>query len=177
MNAEETIKKYQFYVEYWIGRLYPNISAQQRDDLLQEGYIAIYNAIQTYKEDEAKFKTYVSQKIKYALIDQRGEVYGIGGRSRYRTLVKHDAFPKFCNWDYLDHDSRFADNPLIDVIEEEDLLSGKLDEREILIIKKVQEGYKVSEICKHLGVAIPTGYRYMRDLNSKLEKYFRRLKI
>lgn len=53
---------------YFVVRKYwGNFSSHMQEDLIQEGYIGLINAVLTYNEDIAKFSTYAVKCIKYHL--------------------------------------------------------------------------------------------------------------
>ncbi len=147
--ANFLIAKYSDYVRYLYMAM--NINSPDKDDIIQEGIIGIFDAIEKYDASKgASFKTYVSFEIRGNILN------ALSSRNKRSNLPLKD---------YVRVDSSFPDIPSADVTPEEKALLSELVEsvyslmetelseieRRALVLR--MSGNSVREIARSVGIS------------------------
>ena len=132
MNNEKLV----FYV---YNKLTPNdFVINNRDDLIQEGYIGLLKAEKSYDPNKGvKFSTYATMCIRNAMLLYMRQIKKDRKNISLNSILDEDSQLELV--DVLSEDSNFDDKMMVDFI----FNSKKLDEKERKILKKLYIGYKV----------------------------------
>lgn len=142
------------------------LCGSERDDLIQEGYIALYKAARTYDSSKALFNTYATLCIKRRMIN----------------WIEKNVNPSLSSMSISDLD----DNDLarMGMIQEnfEDTLIAKnefhellakaksiLSEKEFTVFSLYIKGYTNSEICEKIGITKKSCDNSLFRLRTKLK--------
>ena len=126
------------------------LNPSERDDLIQEGYIALYNAARTYDESKSRFSTYAAVCIKRRMINwieknvnpnlSSLSLSNLDDNELSRIGVVQDGF----------EDSMIAKNELYDLLDNAHLILSK---SEFSVFDLYIKGFTNSEICEQLGIS------------------------
>ena len=154
MNNEKLV----FYV---YNKLTPNdFVINNRDDLIQEGYIGLLKAEKSYDPNKGvKFSTYATMCIRNAMLLYMRQIKKDRKNISLNSILDEDSQLELV--DVLSEDSNFDDKMMVDFI----FNSKKLDEKERKILKKLYIGYKQIELKKEFNVS----HRFFKRLFDKLK--------
>ncbi len=158
-NRYKSLVKFHCRKFFWIG--------SEIEDITQEGMKGLFNAVQTYKEDVASFKTYASLCIKTSILT------AIKKYNDNNTVKKSGISIE--SVEGFSHLVTTPEELIIDKESDNEILSKiykDLSKREKEILKLYLEGLNYTEIAKNLGVEVKAVDNALVRAKSKIFKNF-----
>ena len=142
------------------------LCGSERDDLIQEGYIALYNAARTYDSSKALFNTYATLCIKRRMINwieknvtptlSSLSISDLDDNDLARMGIVQENF----------EESLIAKNEIADLLSTAKKI---LSDKEYLVFSLYIKGYANAEICEKLGITKKSCDNSLFRLRSKLK--------
>lgn len=165
----ELAARYLLSVEIMAGRLAPDIDREQtKNDLVQEGFMALLRAVRSYKADRGTgFSAYVAVCVKNGMLkylqkNNKGIAVELGDEELEALLGTHD-----------------EDIPERVIIEKERmeelyrLIDSALSERERQVLGAVLEGMTYEQTGDRLGMSVKQVNNAMQRVRKKLRELLR----
>ena len=157
----ELIKKYLPTVRFYANAFASHES--EKEDLIQEGIIALYSAVRSYKKDKASFATYATLCIKRAMI----------GENRMKSRKKHIP-AELC--DSLEEAEVFvgaqsAENVYLEKESYNDLTKNialELSEFEYKVLSSFLAGEAYADIACNYNVSVKSVDNALKRIRTKL---------
>lgn len=151
-------EKLVFYV---YNKLTPtDFVINNKDDLIQEGYIGLLKAQKNYNPDKGiKFSTYATMCIRNEMLLYMRQIKKDKRNISLNSILDEENQLELV--DVLSENSNFDNKMMIDFI----FNSKELDEKEQKVLKKLYIGYKQIELKKEFNV----GHRFFKRLFDKLK--------
>ncbi len=159
-NRYKVLVKFHCRKFFWIG--------SEIEDITQEGMKGLFNAVQTYKEEMASFKTYASLCIKTSILT---------AIKKYNdnNVVKNNGNISIESIEGFSHLVTTPEEFIIDKESDNEILSKiykVLSKREKEVLKFYLEGLNYIEIAKKLGVKVKAVDNALVRAKSKIFKNF-----
>lgn len=156
MSEEELVKQYAKKVLILSRSFF--LVGGDKDDLYQEGLIALLSAIRSYDPDKgASFSTYAESCIKRRLIDTIGN-------SRYSGFLSLDDF-EFDDIQVSPEESFIENEAYKDLLRD---IKSKLSRYESNVLDLYLSGYSHSEIADKLGKPVESVYNAIQRIRQKI---------
>ena len=196
IEKEELFNKYKKLVPYFLNRQYIISDLQDfNEDLMQEGYLAIMRAIDTYEEGHGTLLfSYIGQCVKYAIIGElrkahRDYVFKNSNQSLFDTvngdenplmlidvienknadIIEPNPFYIECILDtyrrYL-----FDKGPRIPTAATHKMIENKVSKAKE-IIDLLEKGYSQTEAAKEIGISKQRFNKRLFELRDALKEY------
>ncbi len=159
-NRYKTLVKFHCRKFFWIG--------SEIEDITQEGMKGLFNAVQTYKEEVASFKTYASLCIKSSILTaikkyNDNSTIKIGGNISIESIEGFSHLVSTPEELVIDKES---DNEVLSKLYKD------LSKREKEVLKLYLEGLNYTEIAKELGVEVKAVDNALVRAKNKIFKNF-----
>ena len=125
------------------------LNASERDDLVQEGYIALYNAARTYNETKSQFSTYAAVCIKRRMINWIEKNINPNLSSVSLSEFDDSELSKIGGVESSFEDNMILKNEVSDLLKNARVL---LSDSEHAVFELYIKGYTNAEICERLQI-------------------------
>lgn len=140
------------------------------DDIMQLGYIGLWNAIKSYNPDRGKFSGYASVCIKHE-IDKHFQ--GLNTKMRKADVCSLDGFVTntylFGGEQEVGPHEVICGDPDVNWFDSEDLLN-RLDKKDRFILIRICKGYTQQEIADAIGCTIQNVNIRMKNIRYVVRK-------
>ena len=140
------------------------------EEILQEGYIGLWKAVQTYLEDTSKFSTYACYCIKNEIVNYLNKPRRVAYRGRFMSGVSLDnliydddtkSYQTEATEGQNDKELYIAIKDILNSLDKDDIMT------KVLMLKI--DGYTQLEICKKLNVSLPTIRKYLKEMRDYIK--------
>lgn len=172
---EILLKKYYNVLCYKVNKVYSFLRDKgvEYDDVMQEGYLALDEAINNYNQDsKASFNTFLSICIDRKLCSL------ITKCNRKKDVILNEASSIDFDFDIVLNEVSYVKDPEILLIEEEEYLDrynsilNMLSFFEGVVFELVANYFSISEICDILSCEKKDIYNCIRRIRNKISKNY-----
>jgi len=182
--AQALILRYQGRVKFLVRKYF--LPGSERDDVLQEGYAALYQAILTFDGEKASFPTFASTVVRRQLItriraeqNRKRRVTGNTISLETRRFVNDEELPTIEDT-LADRKERLPEDVLIELETIEDInrtAREKLTDYEwAVFVGRMWDGKSYQEIAEEIGTDAKGVDNAMVRVRRKLARFAQRLR-
>ena len=160
---KQLIKRYQPYIRYTASSLL--VDGYELDDLIQEGNVALYFAVQGFKDAKASFSTYACACIKNAMID-------VLRKQTSKGKIPDSMFSSLSDVEPYDNNTPekiFFDNEGYRLLT--DSIKIELSKLEYAVLIAFLSGLSYIDIAKMLGVSAKSVDNSLKRVRNKLKNF------